>query len=1321
MTDLPAGLPPAPSTGALELATVLSVATRIEPELIRAVRLRLLPHLDVGAEADLWFSDWVSARTPEAIALLPECLPYLRQTLAQKLRTDSNLQKIIEIVDEYHSELSPALLLEEQVTWHSLIGDGESVTRYLNQALHALVRQGRSGLAGWFADAWVRLPASARSTAAAWSLANAARTYVPSLDPGTAPELALSDIESIATAVSDIRLGVLREGSDLALGEVRAANAAAILVPDTRPRLVEVGTQSSTHTVRIDPGTVVHLRVGTGPVSLRTGSGRLYELGGPALTTDVQDDDEQNITLDELDPVVQPELVPRLIQTIRRLLEHFHGQQDRSALDQAVALTDRILSIGYAPRRFPELGCEAAEVFYAGGVGFPSQRLLHQAEEISEQLLHDGNHDRAVRALPVFAAVRRELFAYTGALEQLHVSVDYLEFFVARELDRGANIGQLLPELLRVHALLHEAEPREDRLEHALDLARRASPKLDRMPEVALPLARLHLARHQVTGNPSDLSAAEDLVLFTHRLTLSPAVQAEVTATRALVCLARFWIEGARSELQDAVRHLRKATSPKLAHNRLLRLRLRVELSQVLRLHAHLLQDPKQRDEALRHAQQAAKLLPKAALWRLTALNTLRRCLLDAFHATGQVSHLDEAIALFQDAVSAVRAHRQSPQANTALVQHAQALILRYRVTGLTEALDEAITVLETSATPPSDASLPLFVTYQTALASALLERHASQANPLPSDDLARALDMLDAVLRERPEPLDDMLAPAALTKVTAIAQLGTGAPVSTVRVAAQQAERLAKQRTLQPLQRLKAALAWGSLAMQLDSTDDVIQSYETARSELPPLLLLRSSEGQDMVKAWEQHGTQAAAWAISAGQPERALEFLEQRSVLLSSPTLDSPADIDQLRGRAPGLAGEIRWLWALLNLEPEPAQTPLSLPRGNYQRQMDRFVSSVRYSLPGYENFFARVSAHQLVAAATDGPLVVLNATDRRCDALLVTSQGVTALPLPRLQLNDLREQATRYAAITARGFERPLALEAADVLAWLWDTTVQPVMTALRLNHRPSARSSAALSPSDSVAVTPHIGLDDALPRLWWCLTGAFTSFPLHAAGNEDHAAMDYAVHSYIPNIRTLIRARRRYRSSAQERERRMLVVVGDYSLPYSTAEAPWMLRFAPEALVLRGAEATAANVASALADHPFFHFTGHARIHNGVAELQLGDEALTSRDLSMSVVVNGALAYLSACGTAGDGYSPESGWTLAASLQAAGYRHVIAVLGQISDRAASRLAAAVYESLLDATGRLRPEHSARALHRALQKMRATSPQDALACAGAVHLGP
>src|SRR6476659_7502494 len=64
-----------------QLAKAVSIAVRVEPELLRRVRLQLLPEIYAGAEADLWFSALVQSQTPLAMTFIPEVVDVLRATL----------------------------------------------------------------------------------------------------------------------------------------------------------------------------------------------------------------------------------------------------------------------------------------------------------------------------------------------------------------------------------------------------------------------------------------------------------------------------------------------------------------------------------------------------------------------------------------------------------------------------------------------------------------------------------------------------------------------------------------------------------------------------------------------------------------------------------------------------------------------------------------------------------------------------------------------------------------------------------------------------------------------------------------------------------------------------------------------------------------------------------------------------------------------------------------------------------------------------------------------------------------------------------------
>ena len=74
---------------AVDLARFLSAAVFIEPELLRAMRVEVLPTLDVDAEADLWFGRLVRSRSVQGIRLLEPVLDELRSQLAKRWRKAS--------------------------------------------------------------------------------------------------------------------------------------------------------------------------------------------------------------------------------------------------------------------------------------------------------------------------------------------------------------------------------------------------------------------------------------------------------------------------------------------------------------------------------------------------------------------------------------------------------------------------------------------------------------------------------------------------------------------------------------------------------------------------------------------------------------------------------------------------------------------------------------------------------------------------------------------------------------------------------------------------------------------------------------------------------------------------------------------------------------------------------------------------------------------------------------------------------------------------------------------------------------------------------
>ena len=196
--------------GAYRLALAASLAVRVEPELVRALRLGVVREADAGAEADLWFSPLVESQTPLALEFDPAVQELLRRALAEDPEL---LRGAWEVVESFHSGAPYALRLEEELTWLGLTREDNRalIEERLGAAL-ARLRAGRDGIARWAARALPSLPPKARTTnaAAVLSLAAGLRTGVgPVLEavPNRVPEEGwLSEFAS--GTISRVKVGV---------------------------------------------------------------------------------------------------------------------------------------------------------------------------------------------------------------------------------------------------------------------------------------------------------------------------------------------------------------------------------------------------------------------------------------------------------------------------------------------------------------------------------------------------------------------------------------------------------------------------------------------------------------------------------------------------------------------------------------------------------------------------------------------------------------------------------------------------------------------------------------------------------------------------------------------------------------------------------------------------------------------------------------------------------------------------------------------------------------------------------------------------------
>ncbi|KAG2740892.1 hypothetical protein P692DRAFT_20880765 [Suillus brevipes Sb2] len=177
----------------------------------------------------------------------------------------------------------------------------------------------------------------------------------------------------------------------------------------------------------------------------------------------------------------------------------------------------------------------------------------------------------------------------------------------------------------------------------------------------------------------------------------------------------------------------------------------------------------------------------------------------------------------------------------------------------------------------------------------------------------------------------------------------------------------------------------------------------------------------------------------------------------------------------------------------------------------QLDDVISRIRM-LPGLSRFLLPQLFPDLQEAARDGPVIIVNASQYGCDALIITStQDPVHIPLNVTQA-EVSELSSEFQSTTERVGSSDHELESnkiMGILRKLWDCVVGPVLQVLTSRN----------------LICHH-------SRIWWCPTAEFTLLPLYAAGpykekshdgKKSHSLSHFCISSCIPTLAELVRTR------------------------------------------------------------------------------------------------------------------------------------------------------------------------------------------------------
>jgi tetratricopeptide (TPR) repeat protein len=471
-----------------------------------------------------------------------------------------------------------------------------------------------------------------------------------------------------------------------------------------------------------------------------------------------------------------------------------------------------------------------------------------------------------------------------------------------------------------------------------------------------------------------------------------------------------------------------------------------------------------------------------------------------------------------------------------------------------------------------------------------------------------------------------------------------------------------------------------------------------------------------------------AAATAIEVGHIEEAIDLLERGRGVLLARLLEVPGLHAQLASREPGLAEELAWVQNALDAStdqrPVVADSAASGTgaqllgtadrRNRLARRRAEILGQIR-SRPELQDLASPQDSTRLRQVASYGPVVIVNISQYRCDALILSKDQQRLVTFAELTAEELAEQVEQLLA-GADAASRP---QVSDVLRWTWDRIVEPVLSDLGLGGH------GAPPPGEEIHV-------------WWCATGLSAFLPLHAAGYRSdqpgHAdALELVVSSYTPTLRTLLRLRER-QSAPSSPESKMLIVSmphtpGQNDLESPKREAAYLAGRLPRHTLLTGPEATREAVATAMPGHKWAHFSCHGSQdlkEPDRAALHLQDGRLTIPQIMSLKLTRAVFAYLSACDTSRGGTEiPDEAITLATALQIAGYKHVIATLWQISGLTATEVVRRVYDRIItesDGEIGLNADAAASALRAAIRSIRDESAGlPAVYWAAHIHTGP
>jgi tetratricopeptide (TPR) repeat protein len=943
-----------------------------------------------------------------------------------------------------------------------------------------------------------------------------------------------------------------------------------------------------------------------------------------------------------------------------------------------------------------------------------------------------------------------ETSALSDLQEAIDIATEALSLVPEDDVNRAILLSNLGNKLESRYRRMGELDDLENAIRTTKEALRCTPEDNDEVAMLMNNLGSKLSRRYEKTGNVSDLEEAIEAARVAIKSTSADHLDYSTWINNLSSRLnQRYERTGDNSNLEEAIQLARRAIgmNPRESSERMYQL---TNLGNGLGNRYDRSGELVDLEEAIQTAREALAIAPPQHRDRVTWLHNLGNKLAERFSRRGLVGNLLEAIVMANEVVELTS--KDHPFYASFLVSLGNKLAMRYvHPIGLEDT--EAVQILDTAIAMTREAMDMTPTTdnearpWSNELADKLIDRF-DKKNDIVDLQEAISLGRQAAKLTASNNPKRVMIL-MNLGKALERQYKRTGETADLEEATSTFYEAWNSQVEV-PFRRIRAAASCLKLLAIQERFDaasdlgrDVLDLVPTVNTNL-----LDRKDQQFAMSTFAGIAADVCAVLLAIGSVELALESLEKGRAVIISQCLDRRSDLSDLESAYPEIANRYHRLIQKVNTPfrgttSHLTETELLSNHRELMASLNACISDIR-GIKGYERFQLGQTLAEMQTCAGDGNIVIINATEFRSDAIVLTGMSVRPINLPNFFPGNMKALLAENGSQRPRGIHESVsnqystwrlaedALRNAKLLkSPVKDDGFRQFLIQIWLNCVRLVLEELGIYKKG------HVG---ELPRIWWLGSGNASSLPFHAAGEHlvgsTENTISWVISSYIPTIKTLRHSKDRMKRSVETNSALLITMpktAGKADLPGVKMETMAIRNTIQHLFAIRELDLPRRDaVLEILGDCNLVHFACHGYSNpldpsdsflalSGNSDTEI--ERLSVHDILEISLSRAWLAYLSACSTA-QIETPvlmDENIHLASSFLVAGFGHVIASMWPSDDYICTQVASAFYHNLTCSFGQDNKNRAvAAALHAAVKDIRLRNIDRPYLWTQYIHLG-